>query len=141
MRASFVAALVLCSAVSAAAQVIAVNVTPASATTLDRVVISVTATAPCTPVTFQRTGNVIRIDVPSTCVVVLPPIVDAHLQIGFLPAGAYTYNIFVDGSLDRSGSFVVAEAGSPFVPALSPQALAALALALAMAGWIVARRT
>ena len=135
-----VPALILACTTPLAAQVVAVTVQPPAPTTQSRVLIVVDAFYPCEPVTMTRTGNAIRIDVPLQCVVVLPMTVRTNFDSGFLPAGTYTYEVYAGSSLDRSGTFVVAEAGAPFIPSLSFVAQCLLAAALGILGVIYLRR-
>ncbi|HEX8255403.1 MAG TPA: hypothetical protein VF846_19845 [Thermoanaerobaculia bacterium] len=135
----FLAATFVASSLSA--QVVNVAVQPASPTTASLITIEVEAFDPCEPVTLSRNGDVFRVDVPSTCVIVLPLTARTTLQVGQLPAGTYTYQVYVDNVFDRGGTFVVtAAAHTAAVPALSPSALALLAMLMTTAGWIALRR-
>jgi hypothetical protein len=63
---------------------------------------------------------------------------------GPLPAGSYTYEIYVDyggAPTLRSTQPLVVAAVAPTVPALSPQMLALCAIALALAGVMIVQRT
>ncbi len=133
-------ALMLAWTASLSAQVIAVTIEPASPTTQSRVLIHVDSLHPCANVTMTRTGNVIRIDVPSSCILIPPITVRTTLDAGFLPAGTYTYEVYLDDSFDRSGTFVVADAGAPFVPSLSFAGQCLMAAALGILGVIYLRR-
>ena len=74
----------------------------------------------------------------ATCVGVGSPVVD----LGMLSPGTYTYDVQVDGVSALTGSFVVANAGIPDAPTLSPAALLALCLILVGAGsFMIGRRT
>lgn len=133
--------LLLLVAAAAFGQVRTATVIPAAPTTLTPVAIVVEAFDPCEPATFSRTGNTFRIDIPQSCVIVLPLTETLTFPAGLLPAGTYTYDIYVSNVFDRRDTFVVAEAGSPSVPALSPATLGLLAAAIAACSWIcIARR-
>lgn len=120
---------------NAAAQVHGVTLNPPSPTTLTRVSIVVTADAPCSDPTLSRVGNTFSIFVPYHCSVV-EPIVSSHaFQLGYLQPGEYSYEVREgDGLVVASGSFVVADAGAPFIPTLTPLWLTVAALALAAVG-------
>jgi len=120
---------------NAAAQVHSVTLDPPSPTTLTNVSIVVTADAPCTDPTLSRVGNKFIIFVPYSCSVV-EPIESSHaFRLGYLQPGEYSYEVREgDGLVVASGSFVVADAGAPFVPTLTPLWLTVAALALAAVG-------
>ena len=118
-----------------AAQVHSVTLNPPSPTTLTNVSIVVTADAPCSDPTLSRVGNTFSIFIPYNCSVV-QPIVGSHaFQLGYLQPGEYSYEVREgDGLVVASGSFVVADAGAPFIPTLTPLWLTVAALALAAVG-------
>ncbi|HEY0158772.1 MAG TPA: hypothetical protein VGF28_15925 [Thermoanaerobaculia bacterium] len=80
-------------------------------------------------------GDVVRTTVTrSGCVIgPPPPIIVERAEFGPLPAGAYTYEIFVTSGgppVLRSTQPLVVAAVAPTVPALSPRAYAVLALGM-----------
>ncbi len=138
---AFLVAVLLVSAISASAQINFVEVQPASPTTLTPVSIVVRTATPCSQFpTISRTGSYIRIDVEPPCSAITPPELTATLFVGYLPAGIYTYEVYVDGIVQWSGDFLVAEAGAPFVPTLSFLGLCLTAAVLAVLGFIYIRR-
>ena len=125
---------ILISAATATAQVF--QVVPPNPTTSDQVILH--SNSGFSSATVTQTGNHFRVDVIDCGVLCPGPF---NVSLGTLPAGMYTYDIFVDGILEESGTFVVTQA-LPIVPTLSEYALLTLAVLLAGAGWLfVGRRT
>ncbi len=88
--------------------------------------------------TVQRTGNYIRIDVsPNGVCIPFTSTFSTH-NLGVLPAGTYTWQIFRQGVLLQTGSFDIAQ--TPGAPTLSPAALAILVAAMALGGYVIASR-
>jgi hypothetical protein len=97
-----------------------------------------TSTCPFSLLGVQRTGNSIRIDVQQNGICIPFTLYFVTQNIGVLPAGTYTWQLFSNGSPIQTGSFAVSQ--SPGAPALSPAALAILAAALALGGSVIASR-
>lgn len=118
-----------------AAQVHSATLNPPSPTTLTNVSIVVTALPPCDDPSLVRSGNTFRIFIPYHCSVITPIAWSHTFQLGYLPPGEYSYEVRAgDGLVVASGSFVVADAGAPFIPTLTPLSLTVAALALAAVG-------
>lgn len=118
-----------------AAQVHSVTLNPSSPSTLTNASIVVTAVAPCSDPSFVRIENTFRIFIPYHCSVITPIGWSHAFQLGYLQPGAYSYEVREgDGLVVASGSFVVADAGAPFIPTLTPLWLTVAALALAAVG-------
>ena len=123
-------AMLALAAVSASAQTV-VQVTPPDPTTADQVRLQFFSPNIHDFESLSRTGNHFRFDFSQcriTCIVA--PVV----SLGTLPAGTYTYAIFIEGRPEGTGSFAVI--AQPDVPALSPPAMAALCAMLLGAGWL-----
>lgn len=137
--------LVFLCATTAVAQVRNVRLEPANPTTLTPVSIVITALQRCEslpPLLVDRSGYVIRIDIPPTCAPITPLEEVIVVPFGHLPAGIYEYSIHINNNLAYSDNFVVADAGSPFnIPTLSPAFLALLALFIASIGVLHAIRS
>ena len=127
-------------AVPAAAQT-NIELDPPNPTSADHIILRIPGEfSPDSDVTLI--GNHFRIDVTRCDIQCVPVGVDVTL--GTLPAGTYTYEIFADGFgvPAASGGFVVAQAGIPDAPTLSPAALGALCLILVGVGCVfIGRQT
>jgi hypothetical protein len=125
-------------AISVSAQ-ITVEVVPPNPTTQDNMILRVDFGGCGTPASVTRVGNYFRIDAGSNLPVCTANPVD--LSLGILPAGAYTYELYLLGNQSPvlSGAFAV-NAVIPDTPTLSPAALAALCALLVGVGWIVIAR-
>lgn len=122
-------------ATKTAAQVHSVTLNPPAPTTLTNVSIVVTADAPCSDPTLVRVGNTFSIFIPYNCSVVEPIVWSNAFQLGYLQPGQYSYEVREgDGVVVASESFIVADAGAPFIPTLTPLWLTVAALALAAVG-------
>ena len=129
------AAVLVFAALTASAQTV-VEVTPPFPTTGDPVSLRFFNPNIHEIESVTRTGNHFRFDFSQcriTCI--SQPIV----PLGTLPAGTYTYAIFIEGRPEGTGSFAVIP--HPDVPALSPAAMLALCAMLLGAGWIAIART
>jgi hypothetical protein len=122
-------------ATNADAQVQSVTLNPPSPTTMTSVSILVSAYFPCTDPSLVRAGNTFSVVIPYNCEPVEPLAWNKAFQLGYLQPGEYFYEVHNgDGFVVAAESFVVADAGAPFIPTLSPLSLAVTALALAAAG-------
>ena len=118
-------------AFSSAAQT--VQVTPASPTSSDSVVLRVSGAGGFIGAEVTRTGNHFRLEM-QFCPILCPGTFDVPL--GTLPGGTYTYDLFDGSSVVATGSFQVIN----LVPALSPAALVILSALLAIAGVVIMSR-
>lgn len=120
---------------AAAAQI--VTVVPASPFVGTVVQFSVTRPLEA-PVTIAQTGNAFRMDIGPGLPIDPPILTTSLFSVGQLPAGTYTFEVYNDvGTLRQRGTFAVELVP---IPALSPRALAALAVMLVLAGWYAVTR-
>lgn len=128
------ALIVTLTALSVDAQQITVQVTPVAPTATEAVSLVLTPGAYWMGSNVTRTGNHSRISL-NPCMITCP--LSLQVNLGALPAGAYTYE-FVEpfGRSVPGGSFIVAGQ----IPTLSPAALATVFALLAVVGLFAAGR-
>jgi len=140
----FGAALV-CTAVSAQP---AVTITPPAPTAADEILAQIDVLVPGLCGVLDSTnvvGNLVTTTITvQNCFLSQPGVVQQNVVFGPLPAGTYTYDIYViyEGDppvLHSSHQIVVSAAVAP-IPALGPSALVTLAAFIALAASLALRR-
>lgn len=122
-----------------------VTIAPAAPTSRDVVTAAIDVPVGCTVTTRTTTaGTVIRTDVAiSGCIVGPPPFsLREEVVLGVLPAGTYTYEVYVidDGARPSLATRVPLVVAPVAVPMLRDGSLAVLAVTLACAASLVVRR-
>lgn len=113
------------------------QVIPSNPTSADRIRVRIPYAAFClVTTTTVISGALIRVDVTPTSCTGIPGSQTIDVEFGPLAAGTYTLEVYDVGTgtpdLRIQQALVVAEAA---IPALSPVAMAVLAITLAAAGW------
>jgi hypothetical protein len=131
MRTSLLVALLILVAAPLCAQPI--QISPANPTTND--VVQLLNVLQCGgPGIVTQTGNAFRIDV-GPCFFEPP---EPPITFGLLPAGTYTYTIYMSNQFFANGSFIVTAA--PAIPTLSTWSMLALGVLLSLAGCVAIGR-